>query len=182
MKINLFLAIVSSLTILISCKHEKSVDELPLQRTGLNDNFLKVKLDVLVKHDDNFCIFYTTDGSTDFTKIEPIWKDVKGSDDYQNIVYELPEEIKPTQLRLDFGIHKDQPDIVFRKITLTYKDKIEEIGLPALGNFFRQDDSKCTFDSKDGIIKAVFVSGERKFPSLYPREENLGPLIQKLYK
>lgn len=182
--IGLFLMVLVSLVI-YSCKNSKEGTTDSKNNTTQvqpNDSIFKVSLEVLAKKDDNFCLFYTTDGSTDFTQIEPIWTDVKGNENFQTIEYKLPKGVKPTQLRLDFGIKKEQPDVVLNKVVLSYNGKEKLIGLAGLGNYFHQDDSKCTFDPNTGVMKAITKDGERKFPSLYPHEENLGPVIQELFQ
>ena len=49
-----------------------------------------------------------------------------------------------------------------------------------MANFFRPDDSKCTFDASSGLIKALVKNGEKQCPSLYPQETLLKPEIEKL--
>lgn len=178
-----FIAVLVLLTALMSgCKDEKSVDDLETVKSEVIDNSFKVTLDVIVKENDDFSLFYTEDGSTDFTKIKPIWMSVKGSESSQKVIYSLPEDIVPTQLRLDFGINKNQKDIILNSVTMDYKGKTKTIGCPQLVSFFRADDSKCTFDHVTGKIVAKIVDGNRQYPSLYPHETVLQPEIEKLVK
>lgn len=177
-----FITILLLITTIFGCKDEKSVDNLEIVRPDVIDNSFKVTLDVIVKENDDFSLFYTEDGSTDFTKIEPIWISVKGSESSQKVIYSLPEEVIPTQLRLDFGINKNQKDITLKSVNMEYKGKTKTIGCPQLVSFFRSDDSKCTFDHITGKIVAKIVDGKRQYPSLYPHETVLQPEIEKLIK
>lgn len=178
-----FIAVLVLLTVFISgCKDGKSVDNLEIKKPEVIDNSFKVILDVIVKENDDFSLFYTEDGSTDFTKIKPIYMSVKGSETSQKVLYSLPEDVIPTQLRLDFGINKNQKDIVLNSVTMDYKGKTRTIGCPELVSFFRADDSKCTFDPITGKIVAKIVDGKRLYPSLYPHETVLQPEIEKLLK
>ncbi|WP_309614257.1 hypothetical protein [Flavobacterium sp.] len=174
------LLICGFFTILFSCKNETPIDDLevvsPKVATVNLSNF-KVTLNVVVKKDDDFALFYTIDGSTDF-KIAPIWHAVKGSSDAQEIKYELPQTVLPTELRLDFGLKQEQEDIVLKSVVLEYKDKKREISGAELANFFRADENKCSFDGT--TIKAVVKGGVKESPSLYPQESNLGPELKKL--
>ena len=178
-----FIAALVLLTVFMSgCKDEKSVDNLDIVKPEVIDNAFKVTLDVIVKENDDFSLFYTEDGSTDFTRIKPIWISVKGSEASQKVTYSLPEDVIPTQLRLDFGINKNQKDIVLNSVTMSYKGKTKTIGCPNLVSFFRADDSKCTFDHVTGKIVAKMIDGNRQYPSLYPHETVLQPEIEKLVK
>jgi hypothetical protein len=177
-----FITILLLITTIFGCKDEKSVDNLEIVKPDVIDNSFKVTLDVIVKENDDFSLFYTEDGSTDFTKIEPIWISVKGSESSQKVIYSLPEDVIPTQLRLDFGINKNQKDIVLNNVSMNYKGKTKTIGCPNLVSFFRADDSKCTFDHVTGKIVAKIVDGKIQYPSLYPHETVLQPEIEKLIK
>lgn len=176
------ITILLLITTIFGCKDEKSVDNLEIVKPDVIDNSFKLTLDVIVKENDDFSLFYTEDGSTDFTKIEPIWISVKGSESSQKVIYSLPEDVIPTQLRLDFGINKNQKDIVLNNVSMNYKGKTKTIGCPNLVSFFRADDSKCTFDHVTGKIVAKIVDGKRQYPSLYPHETVLQPEIEKLIK
>ena len=106
---NKFLLLLFScfFTILFSCKNETPIDDLEVvtpEAAKVNLNFFKVTLNVIVKKDDDFALFYTTDGTTDF-KTAPIWQAIKGNSDVQEIKYNLPQNILPTQLRLDLSLY-----------------------------------------------------------------------------
>jgi len=176
------IAIIAVLSIfIIGCKNEKSLDSLEvIQPEEVIETNFKVTLDVIVKKDDDLSLFYTEDGSIDFSKIAPIWVGVKGSETSQKVVFNLPEGVKPTQFRIDFGMNEAQEDIVFESITMDYIGKSRVIGRPELVSFFRADDSKCTFDHVTGVIKALVKDGKRQYPSLYPHETMLLPEIEKL--
>ncbi|RZJ33259.1 MAG: hypothetical protein EOO51_14485 [Flavobacterium sp.] len=166
---------------LAGCKNEKSVDDLDVVKPEVVDDTFKVDLKVIVAKDDDFALFYTEDGTTDF-KNEPLWTKVKGNPQEQDIVYTLPKDVFPTQLRLDLGLKEDQSDVTLKSVTLEYKDKKRVIAGPELAVFFRPDLTKCSFDAATGIVKAVVKDGKRQGPSLYPQEVVLQPEIEKLAK
>ena len=179
MKNNFIVFIVLMSTIFIACKNEKSVDSLEVVTPEVVNAFI-VTLDVSIKKDDDLSLYYTTDGSIDFSKIPPIWLGVKGSNDFQKVVFTLPEGIKPTQLRLDFGMNKDQEDIILKSVKMEYIGKSRIIACPEFVTYFRADDNKCSFDPVTGVIKALVKDGVRQYPSLYPHESTLMPEIQKI--
>ena len=180
MKARIILSILLVSVFFTGCKNDKSVDSLEVVKPEVAvDNTFKVTLNVIVKKDDDFALFYTEDGTCDF-KDTPIWQGVKGNENSQEIKYTLPNDVYPTQLRLDFGLKKDQEDITLRSVILEYKDKRKQISGAELITFVRADDSKCTFDPNTGLIKALVKNGEKQSPSLYPQEANLGPELKKL--
>lgn len=176
-----FSAIILLLSTLFlgSCKDEKSIDSLEVVTPEPVEAFI-VTLDVTIKKDDDLSLYYTTDGSIDFSKIAPIWQGVKGSNDSQKVVFTLPEDVKPTLLRLDFGMNKEQEDVVLKSVKMEYIGKSKTIASPEFVSYFRADDNKCSFDPVTGVIKALVKDGVRQFPSLYPHESTLGPEIQKI--
>lgn len=179
MKSRNFIAIVLLISVFLGCKNDKSVDALEVIKPEIVDTFFKVSVEFIANQDDDFSLFYTDDGSTNFL-IPPIWKGVKGQSDIQRIDYYLPEEVFPSQLRLDFGLNKNQGDIILKNVILEYMGNKKEISGSELGLYFRPDTSKCSFDAASGVIKAVYVDGVRQYPSLYPIENVLGPEILKI--
>jgi hypothetical protein len=126
MRTKFLIAVVVLLGIFSSCKNEKSLDSLEVvQPEVIEDNSFKVTLGVIVKKEDNLSLFFTEDGSIDF-KGEPIWQGVKGSESVQQVVYTLPDGVFPTQFRLDFGMNKEQEDIVLKSVVLEYKGNKRE--------------------------------------------------------
>jgi hypothetical protein len=180
MRNRILFAFILMTSIFIGCKNEKSADQLEVLTPEVVDNTFKVTVDVIVKKDDDFCFFYTDGSGPDFK--EPIWMGVKGNETSQKVVYLIPNENFPSEIRLDFGMKKDQEDVVLKSVLLEYKGKKREIIGAELGTYFRADDTKCTFDPTTGIIKAVVKSGVRQSPSLYPQDNILKAEIEKFAK
>lgn len=164
---------------LTSCKDEKPLDSLEVVKPQKTESFFKVSINFIATKDDDFSLYYTEDETTNF-KIAPIWKGIMGRDYEQTVSFDLPENIKPSLFRIDFGMNKDQEDVVLKSVTMEYKGKKKEIIGVELANFFRADDNKCTFDAQTGIIKPIIKDGVKQFPSLYPHESTLIPEIQKV--
>jgi hypothetical protein len=179
MKRKIIFAVLLVAVFFTGCKNEKSVDSLEVVQSEVVDNNFKVTLSVIAKKDDDFALFYTEDGTTNFIDT-PIWQGVKGNDNTQEIKYILPNEVFPTQLRMDFGLKQDQEDIILKSVTLEYKSNKKVIAGPELITFFRADENKCTFDASTGVIKALEKDGMKQSPSLYPQEVVLGPELRKL--
>ena len=89
MKTRIILSILLVTVFFAGCKKDNSVDSLEVVKPEVKavDNSFKVTLNVTVKKDDTFSLYYSEDGSTDFTKIPPLWMVVKGNPAQQNVVF-----------------------------------------------------------------------------------------------
>jgi len=175
---SIFLALIAILA--FSCKDDKADTGKSETPNEVVKNVFKVSVTMVAKKDDKFSLFYTEDGTTDF-KQDPIWMDIKGGDQEQTLNCTLPPDVFPTEFRLDFGMNKEQESVVLKSVTFEYNGKQRVIAGAELGNFFRPDDSKCTFDPATGVIKGIEKNG-MKTPSLYPHEVNLKAELEKLAK
>jgi hypothetical protein len=182
MKTKIILSLLLVTVFFTGCKDDKSVESLDVIKPEVVDNSFKVTLKVIVKKNDDFALYFTEDGSTNFFDVKPIWQAVKGSETEQDITYTLPEEVYPTQFRFDLGMKQDQEDIVIKGVKMTYKGKTFEANGIKFFQFFRADENQCTADVNTGLIKAVVKDGQRKMPSIYPHQDILGPELIKLGK
>jgi hypothetical protein len=178
MKTKWIMLLLSSV-LLCSCKNDKTENNSEGENKVTVDNIFKVTVTVIAKKNDDFCLLYTEDGSINFTQ-GSVWQNVKGNENEQQVVFNLPKEAYPTQLRIDFGMNKEQEDITLKAIVCEYNGNKKEIRGNDLGLLFRPDDSKCTFDSSTGLIKAIVKDGQKQSPSFYPQEAILGPELIKL--
>ncbi len=174
---NVFLVL---LLVVFGCKDEQKKQNIEADNEEVVLNSFKLTLNAIVKNNDDFCLLYTEDGSLNFEK--GIWKEVKGNESEQNIIFILPKDIQPSQLRLDLGKNSEQEDIVIKSLKFEYLGNVREIKGPEVGVFFRADASKCTFDHLTGTIKALTVEGVKQTPSLYPHESVQAAELPKLYQ
>lgn len=182
MKTKIILGIFFLTILFTGCKNEKSVDNLELVKPEVVDTNFKVIVDVIVKKDDDFALYYTTDGSINFFSIPPVWQGVKGGEGVQQVTFIVPDEIIPTQVRVDFGMKQDQPDIVLKKMTLMYMGKTFILEGTKIFDYFQADVNQCAADSATGTITAKVKEGKRLTPSIYPNPELLGKEIELLTK
>ena len=181
MKKSVLLLVLAISMAVTSCKNEKAQENVEAVKEEVVDNSFNVIVDAVIKQDDDVALYYTTDGTSDFSKVTPIWQGVKGNASAQQITFKLPEGTKPTEFRIDFGLKENQEDIYFNKITFSHLGAERIIACPEMVYFFRADDNNCSFDPATGLIKAKIVAGKRAVPSIYPQEKNLMPELQKLH-
>jgi len=167
--------------IVIGCKNDKTGnEEQPQQPTAPAGNeFFRITLDVIAKKDDAFHVFYTEDGGVDFVEENSVWVEFKGSDASQQLVFDLPKDRIPSQLRIDFGL-KDQGDIKINKLNMSYMGKETTISGQDFFKFFRPNEGNTIIDIPAQTLKA---KPAEKFsgPSVYPTEL-LAPEIDKIIK
>ena len=167
MKTNfVILATIISLTF-ISCKNDKKED---VTKVDEKQNF-SIDLDVVAPLDDNFSVYYTEDNTINFNGDNAVWRGVKGQSDTQQVTLDLKEEIIPTNIRIDFGINKDQGDVVLEKFKLSFYGKsFEAKGSEFFKYFIPNDSVKTEIDTKNGTVK--FLKNPKKFftPFYYPQQ------------
>ncbi|MFY0483715.1 hypothetical protein ACI6PS_14040 [Flavobacterium sp. PLA-1-15] len=173
---HIFLALFISLSF-VGCKNDKEATEKQIEAPK---NAFKVAIKIVVKQTANFCLLYTEDGSIDFK--DGVWKEVIGSPNEQTVEFVLPEDVFPTQFRLDLGQNPAQEDIVLKTLTFDYLGNTRVLEGPQIGVFFRPDTSKCTYDASTGIIQSIKIDGVKQFPSLYPHETIQAAELPKLAK
>ena len=182
MKTRIILSILLVTVFFTGCKNDKSVDSLEVVTPEkVVDETFKVTINATVNKDDTFSLYYTEDGTTDFKKAA-LWMAFKGNNSPQDIVFTLPKDVLPTQLRLDFGITKDQEPIVINSFSMNYLNK--EFKIPGNQFFilFDPDITKTVFDKNTATVTAVVKDGVRQSPSFYPNKKPLGDEINKLVK
>ncbi|WP_396149418.1 hypothetical protein [Flavobacterium sp.] len=167
--ISLFLVIVSS------CKDEKKTEE---KAEPVKENF-SVELDVVVKKNDDFTVYYTETGTNEFDGTKAVWGGVSGGNIDEKVLIELPEEIVPTNIRVDFGIKPEREDVVLKKITLIFHGKRFEIkGSDFLNYFIVNDKVPTETDGALGTIKFLKTPENKEGTYFYPRQELLDKIAE----
>ncbi len=176
------LLIIMLINLFSSCKDGKSVDELNVIKSEVEDNLYRVSLKVIVKKQDDFALFYTEDGSVNFFGIKPLWVAVNGSETEQDVNFILPEGVYPNQLRFDLGLKENQENIIIKGLKVTYKDQIFETYGSDFFNYFRADENQCKVNQSTGEVISNIENGKRKVPSIYPHQDILGKKLENLGK
>jgi len=181
MKTKITIIFVLLAAALSGCRNEVPIDELDLVEPKLADDHFRVSMQVVVPKDDTFALYYTF-GGTDFSQQQPLWTPISGKVEAQEVQFVFPKEVKPAQLRIDFGMNKTQGDIILKKIAMTYNHKEFSVSGQDIFRYFRPDDGKCTVNPANGTLKGKVINGIKQGPSLYPMENALGAEIAKLTK
>ncbi len=156
----------------ISCKNEDKKESETLttsEQPVVNKNTFSVTLNAIVTEDDSFQIFYKDVEGATFEEKNSFFIEFKGSDQPQDIVFNLPEDVLPNFLRLDFGTNKNQKDITVNSFKIDYLGKTFEVKGKDFFTYFYSNElvkvdaenAKVTpVTSKEGNYDPVFVSAE----------------------
>ncbi|QYJ69062.1 hypothetical protein [Flavobacterium litorale] len=176
-KINLILFLM---LVLAGCKGETPIDDLPLVKYEIQVSKIAVGMNAIVRKDDIFQIFYTEDGSLNFSGEKTLRVNVKGSKEPQDIVFELPERIKLTNIRIDTGENKAQGEIIIKRFWVNNFDKQFEVkGNSFFSYFTLGPDMKVSMENSS--ITTIVKDDTVYDPMLYP-DPKLTAELKKLLK
>lgn len=144
-------------------------------------NKVIIKIETVIKENDSIRVFYTSDNTINFIGEQAVWKKILGSNKNQEIVIEIPKNIEPNQLRIDFGKNVNNQEIILNKICVTYLESTFEAEGEEIYWYFRPDESNTILDKKKGILKRK-LSTQINGPSLYPKGDKLNKKLNLLYK
>ena len=163
--------------IIFSCKNEVKQDEA---KQEINNKF-KVTLNLLIKKNDTLHLYYTEDNSINFKEESSIWLSLPGKNESQDITFELPEDVFPTQFRFDLGVNPENEKIKLNGIKFNYREKSFAVNDSAIYRYFRVNTDNSIMD----INTLELSRKDTKIASgacLYPLEIPLKTEIDKLAK
>jgi hypothetical protein len=160
---------------LFSCKNNEP-KESPDSIQEVKPNTFEVTLDLVIKTDDELILFYKNGPNQWFDDEKTVWYSVKGSEEAQSVVFNLPEGVLPTDLRIDIGRNemKNLKEIEIKKIAISYLDKVFEIQHDKIDTYFKPNqcmsyDSSTkmyTFKKDEKGIYDPFLEAQ---PDFYPQ-------------
>jgi hypothetical protein len=151
MKIRLLICILS-LFIGFSCKNNSEENNNRADLTPEQKTFI-LEMDVKAESPDDFALYYTHDNTINFSDKEVVWRGVKGGMETERLTFNLPEELLPTNIRIDFGIKKDSKAVTLERFKIVYRNKIIEVkGSEFLYYFMVNDKVDAIPDLEKGTI------------------------------
>lgn len=160
------LAILLMIFTFVGCKNEKKEEVKIIEEKS---NSFTITLNATVIKDDSFHIYYNEDGSANFTEENSVWAEFKGSNSPQKITFKLPEDVYPNQLRIDFGVNKNQENIIFNNISFLYNDNNLDMNWEVFLSNFWPNELNTKIDRPAQTI--IPIKSENYFgPSFYPTE------------
>ncbi len=180
MKLRNFIALVTIVTAFIGCKDDKKpVDSLDAIKPK-TESKVQIILNMIVPEDDTFQIYYTQDGTANVKPEQMITVPVKGKDTAQDIVFNVPDDVVMTYLRIDVGENSKQGKMTMNTFTYKYYGKKFE----TKGNVFFQYFNPTEQIAVDLPTSTITPTGKGTMydPIFYPYLEKLSPEMDKLVK
>jgi hypothetical protein len=169
--------IILAVIFMMSCKKEKEDNNLPQEPQKKVETF-NVKLDMVVHEDDNFQLFYTEFEDEGFDGKKSLWTSVKGNEEPQEIVFNLPKDVIPLNLRVDLGNNENQKVMNLNSFEMEYFGKTYSLkDSLILQNFIIGD--QLIYDKENSTLTPNKGSKDLYDPMLYPRN-NLKKEIEKI--
>ena len=165
MKTLKFLVLFLVVTSLSSCKKEGKAEENILANAP---ELFNLTLNAVVKEDDDFQIFFkeSNDPQSPYEEQNSVWVGVKANENAQDIVFNLPEGVYPTQIRFDFG-QKEHKEILVNSLKVAFKDKSFTLKGAEFFNFFTPDENFVQVDKVTSKIFPVKQKDNKFDPMMY---------------
>lgn len=122
MRVNIFVIALSAI-IFTGCKSEQKKDDVKSSVEEIKESTtFDVKLDVVIKQDDDLILYYKDGTNQWIVEEKAVWANVKGKEGVQTVTFNLPENIVPNDFRLDIGRNefKGQDPIEIKSFTMSY--------------------------------------------------------------
>ncbi len=180
MKSKFFLFLLANVA-LFSCKSE--VKEAAAAAEVIEKQKFEqftVTVDIKIKKDDDLIVYYK-DGTNEWiVEDKAVWNTVKGSNEFQKVVFELPKDVVPNDFRFDIGRNefKGQEPVEIRSIKLNYYNNEFEITQDMFATFLRPNQ----YVKYDEVTKQYsFAKDEKGYydpyfeptPAIYPQISKL---------
>ncbi len=178
MKLKQILASTLFILALVSCKNDTKEVAKP-DAAKLPETF-NIAFNLTVLKDDTFQLFYTEDGSLNFGEQKSVKSVIKGSPTAQEILFKLPADVLPTNIRLDFGDNKAQDEITVNSMRLKYFAKTFNASENVVKKYFYTNDFQLKYDDKTSKVKAVITNGV--YDPLMWSNDALGGELTKIIK
>lgn len=163
-------------TVLFSCKDKDA-------KKDKKDTFFTVTLNITSKIDDGFQVFYkeVNDDTVPFEESSVVNVNFKGGDQPQDLVFNLPANTIPTNLRIDLGNNKSTKEIIVNDFKMTYNDKTFDAKGVAFFNYFLPDEKLIKFDKAASKVLPLTTETGYYDPMVFSNDL-LDAEIQKLVK
>ncbi|MBC7439935.1 MAG: hypothetical protein H7250_08130 [Flavobacterium sp.] len=166
MKNKFLVLLVLAMTTLVSCGDKKKEQKEAVKKVN---EFFSVEVEALASKTDDFAMYFSEDGTSNFKDINAVWHGIKGGKE-EKISFKLSEEKIPTHLRLDFGL-KNQDSVVIKNIRVDYFGNVIEIKGSDFFSYFIKDEQFVTkTDANKGTMTILAKEGIYKTPYYYPTQ------------
>ncbi len=137
----------------VSCKDDKKqeTNDQPEQKEAPAKENFYVEMDAQADKKDDLALYYTEDGTNNYTPEKALWRTVNPGEQ-QTLVYDLPLNVLPSNIRLDFGTNKAQEWVTVSRIKFAHQGNNFEIKGSEFLQYFDNNVFKTEVDSVKGTI------------------------------
>jgi hypothetical protein len=168
---------------LFSCKSENKEqdqkDVVTVEKPQINDELFTITINAVVAKDDSFQVYYKDAEKDTFVEEKSLYNVFKGDSEAQDIQFVLPEKAVPNYLRFDFGINKEQSEILINSIKIDYLGQNFTIKNNELDLFISFNDQTLKFNKEKGSI-TPFVAKDGSYDPMSFTGQTLYEKIQTL--
>ncbi|KGO89071.1 hypothetical protein [Flavobacterium suncheonense] len=176
MKNKFLIVLFAAVATLTSCKNEKEVSK---EENKDVKKYFNVEIEASAAKSDNFAMYFSEDGTTNFKDINAVWAGIKGGPEFQKVTFNLSEEKMPTHIRLDFGLNNDQDSVVIKNVKVDYFGKDFQFKGSEFFKYFIEDKQFNTkIDAAKGTVTILKKDGVYKTPYYYPAQGSIDGIIK----
>tara|TARA_R110002096_G_scaffold360605_3_gene553581 strand:- start:4040 stop:4621 length:582 start_codon:yes stop_codon:yes gene_type:complete len=144
-KFQITVAIFALFLVITSCKGKEKEGETNNSNTNnekvikkeiVDDPFFYVTLKAKFSKWDKLHMYYLSEQSDKYSGERKTEKEVIPNGDFQEIKFELKEQVYPYNIRLDFGINKEQTQVLIEECVLHYGNETFKIKGKDLNKYF----------------------------------------------
>ncbi|MDA9334940.1 hypothetical protein N9Q89_02140 [Flavobacteriaceae bacterium] len=151
------------LVLLVTCKYKNpktDIHESSIIGNKIDREFqFEVIMDVVVKKNDKFHLFYKDLNAKDYSANRVLEKKINGIDQIQTIIFLIPAEVIPTGLRIDFGINYSQEPIALLGFKIRYDKNEFDFNENKFEQLFRPN-KFVNYNEKTKLITTTSIQGQ----------------------
>lgn len=168
--LSLFVLVIASLQSCKKSEETKSESEDSKKETKQNFN---IQIQATAAKKDDFAVYFTEDNTVNFNGENTIWAGIKAGNIEETLNFELTEDRVPTNIRLDFGLNKEQDSVVIKSVKVNYYANSFEFKGSDFFNYFNKDEQfKYNINVANGTLTLYKKDAEYKTPFFYPTQLN----------
>jgi hypothetical protein len=180
MKTKSILVSLFAVLALVSCKKEFEKKEGDQKLAELEETF-DVNFNLVIEKDDTFQLYYTEDGTLNFSDDKSVKSVVRGNTNAQDVLFKLPARVLPSNIRLDFGDNPEQVSVVVNSMKLKYLNNEFIATKDLVTQYFYLFNEQVKYDAPKSSIIMLSKAG-RAYDPLMWSNQLLSDEMGKLYK
>lgn len=167
-----------TLVMFVACKNDKS-PETNVETPEKSKETFNVAFDLVIKKDDSLQLYYKDEAMKDWAFDKCVTSVIKGSDNVQQVMFALPEDVLPTDLRLDLGSNKSQTEVEIKNFKMKYYQKSFEAKDTLFFQYFYPNE-QIEYNRAKAIAKPIVT--DKIYDPIFVSRPVLSDQIKKLYK